>query len=249
MTGLSVNTGKLRQGSCSEPGCQNIIDATGKPGPMPKRCPNCKAVAERGRGSRQGKAKPPAMPRRKYQPGPVEGTQLTLLSYDETNTSYGWFKCSCRRKVRKRMAYVFVGYPGEQQKHDRTTHCGGPAHPDKRLTGDPIYNTAHKRMDREFGPAKSHPCAVCGVAGTAQWSYMWSSSDPKVQEAGKDKGRVYSINGGDYAPMCKEPCHGNWDRANQAISEGLPKDKPRLVNVVLAEIGYFEQLKAKETTA
>lgn len=168
-----------------------------------------------------------------------------MLSYDETNTVYGWFRCSCRRTVRKQLRYVFNGYAGKQ-KGDRTTTCGGPAHEDKRVAADPTYRTAHGRLDRAFGLAKTHACTVCGATGKAQWSYLWSSSEPRLQQAGKDKGRTFSLDGDDYSPMCKEPCHGNWDRANRKLLEGLPKASVSLVHIALSEVGYLDGLRVKE---
>lgn len=181
--------------------------------------------------------------RRKYSPGPVDGTELTLVEYDESDTIYGWFDCSCGERKRIRNRYVFVGYPAADQKHDRAINCGGPAHPDKRSTTNPAYRTVHVRLNKRHGPASTLPCGRCGEVGKGQWAYLWSSSTPQVQAEGlKDAGLVYSVDGEDYAVLCQEPCHGEWDRANRKVLAGLPKGAPSLVHVAMNEVGYFDGL-------
>ena len=200
---------KERHGTCQDCG-SNVPVPLGAPGPLPKRCKSCKAEFERTRESRKGRPKPSRPRRRKYAPGPVEGTELTFLSYDEANTNYGSFSCSCGNEKRIRLRYVFVGYPGKQ-KHDRTTTCGGSSHRDKRLVEKPSIWGAHKRVTKARGKASEHPCAICGaVTEHNQWAYRHSSYDPLVQDSGKDKGQVYSDSLDDYWSLCKRH-HRQWD--------------------------------------
>lgn len=190
------------------------------------------------------------MPKRKYVPGPVEGTSLSLRAYDEDDTNYGLFDCACGGERRARLRYVYVGYPAKRQKHDRTTNCGDRAkHPDKRSllakTGrdDVRYKTAHDRLTSRYG---NLPCSLCG-APEAEWSYLWTSDAPKVQPEGlKDAGLVYSVDGTDYSPMCRTECHPRWERACKQVREGLPKGSPSLVHVALKEVGYLDHLTEME---
>lgn len=180
-------------------------------------------------------------PPRRYRPGPVEGTELTLLRYDEERTGYGYFACSCGNEKRIRLRYVFVGYPAKGQQHNRTMTCGDKTkHTDKRDKGeDVLYKTAHDRLTRRHGRL---PCVMCGKP-KAEWSYLWSAAVPKVQPEGfKDAGLVYSIDGNDYAPMCRAGCHPKWEAASKAILDRAPKGAASLVHVALKEVGYFDHL-------
>lgn len=199
---------KERQGTCE--GCQRKISAKGS-GPLPSVCQDCKAERHRQRSRERHKATyKPRQRERRYQPGPVEGTELTFLGYDEENTDYGFFSCSCGNEKRVRLRYVFVGYPGKQ-KHDRSTTCGAASHRDKRMVEKPSIRGAHKRVTKARGSACEHPCAVCGaVTDNNQWAYRHSSYDPLVQDSGKDKGQVYSDSLDDYWSLCKRH-HAQWD--------------------------------------
>lgn len=186
------------------------------------------------------------MPEREYAPGPVKGTLLSLRAYDEDDTKYGFFDCACGGERRARLRYVYVGYPARDQRHDRTTNCGDrEKHSDKRSllarTGrdDVLYKTAHDRLTRLHG---KRPCARCG-SEEAEWAYLWSSDDPRIQPEGfKDAGLVYSVDGADYAPLCRESCHGRWDAASKAILRGAPRGAVSLVHVAMKQAGRFDAL-------
>lgn len=234
-----------RQGACSD--CPATITVpAGKRGPLPKRCPECKAVFERHRPSRRGKPKPkPKKARvRKYQPGPVDGTCLTLLRYDESNTAYGFFACECGNEKRIQLRYVFQGYPAAAQRHDRAKTCGDPSqHVDKRHKGEDIaYSTAHHRLVDLYGSALTLPCGKCRDIGDGQWAYLWSSEAPKVQPEGvKDAGLIYSADGSDYTVLCRS-CHSHWDKASSALLKGAPKGTVSGIHVALKAVGYLDNL-------
>lgn len=65
------------------------------------------------------------------------------------------------------------------------------------------YLEAHDRLAERFGGASSYLC-VCGKQAE-HWAYQHSGT-PVVDE----KERVYSLDPGDYAPMCRS-CHFKMD--------------------------------------
>lgn len=200
---------KERRSTCID--CKTLILA--KPfGPLPTTCGECKTERRRQRAREHHRATYKPRPRkRRYKPGPVPGSELSLLRYDEGSTDYGFFSCSCGKEKRIRLRYVFVGYPGKQA-HDRATTCGDAStHRDKRSVEKPSIRGAHKRVTKARGPASEHPCVICGVVSSNnQWAYRHSSYDPLLQATGKDKGQVYSLSTDDYWALCRRH-HARWD--------------------------------------
>jgi hypothetical protein len=74
------------------------------------------------------------------------------------------------------------------------------------------YSAAHQAVRKEFGPASSHVCVLCG--GQAKdWGYMGDGeSDPCAAQA--PRGQWYSTDVTQYRPLCR-PCHGQLDRTGR----------------------------------
>ena len=69
------------------------------------------------------------------------------------------------------------------------------------------YNPAHDRVRYLHGSASTWDCAFqCGKQAQ-QWAYL---HDAEVEYT-DNRGRVYSLNPYDYAPMCI-PCHRQFDK-------------------------------------
>lgn len=69
------------------------------------------------------------------------------------------------------------------------------------------YMGTHNRIRRERGSAENYSCAACGKQAM-EWAYS-NSSPAEVVDA---RGRRYSRNLDDYAPMCFR-CHRLHDKA------------------------------------
>lgn len=72
------------------------------------------------------------------------------------------------------------------------------------------YYSAHDRVERARGLAKTHRCVGCGGQGR-EWSYNYDDPDELFDE----KSRPYSLSPSFYSPRCV-PCHRNFDRAVRA---------------------------------
>lgn len=147
--------------------------------------------------------------RRKWPLGSVDGTALTLLMHDASNSLYGWFLCDCGNLKRMQNRYAF----GTSKGLTQTTTCSDmTAHPVLLLRAGGTVKTAHARVKRERGPAREHPCAICArVTESNEWAYRHSSLDPIEQRTGKDAGQLFSLDPADYWCLCK-PHHAQWDR-------------------------------------
>ena len=197
----------------------------------------------RERWQREIEARPtePVKPRRryvraKYAPGSTYGA-LTLLAYAGTRhkNSDGLFACACGDIVVKRIAYVVEGLIED---------CADSERHHKRRQALPTYNTVHRRLVRDFGAAREHPCARCGrVSEHAQWSFRYGSYDVNADHHGPDKGRLYSTDPGDYWPLCKG-CHARFDGTYRRIRIG---DLPSLPHVAL-QLAYLPALNVEGAT-
>lgn len=83
--------------------------------------------------------------------------------------------------------------------------------------GDDIsYNTAHKRVRRARGRAKTHLCVGCGEAA-AEWSYNHTDPDERTEPVHRPTGILwfaYSPDPSQYSPRCK-PCHQRFDLGHE----------------------------------
>lgn len=84
--------------------------------------------------------------------------------------------------------------------------CGPDHH---AWVSEPAYRTVHTRLDRDFGPASTHPCAVC--AGRAdQWSYDHNDPDERIGVVTGGFEVPYSIKPEHYRALC-HACHRRVD--------------------------------------
>lgn len=71
------------------------------------------------------------------------------------------------------------------------------------------YYSAHRRVDRDRGRAKTHACVDCG--GRAEERSYDHRDD---QELTDPRGRRYSLDSQHYSPRCRT-CHGAFDSARR----------------------------------
>jgi hypothetical protein len=76
------------------------------------------------------------------------------------------------------------------------------------------YATAHRMVASVKGPARTHPCAICGRRAH-QWAYVG-------QRVGGER-MPYSTEPGDYDPMCRR-CHQAYDRTLIRVLDRHPGD-------------------------
>lgn len=75
----------------------------------------------------------------------------------------------------------------------------------------PSYRAIHMRVTRLYGPAKKHPCQLCG-APARQWAYDGQDPTPLTE---RDRHRptmtrIYSADPDHYLPLCIR-CHRAYD--------------------------------------
>lgn len=98
----------------------------------------------------------------------------------------------------------------------RSMSINGKREASSRWKGDRVsYSTAHRRVYSQRGPAREHPCLVCGGEATS-WAYRGDSPKELTEDRGPKAliKRVvrYSPDPDDYDPMCWS-CHVRKDLA------------------------------------
>lgn len=93
------------------------------------------------------------------------------------------------------------------------------------------YKTAHRQVRDARGKASEHPCYKCGKPAK-DWAYQYpeTSSPPPTDP----KGRPYSGDVMDYAPMCFG-CHVTFDRSKEQRLRDIVADNARRSSAALAE--------------
>jgi hypothetical protein len=88
----------------------------------------------------------------------------------------------------------------------------GESHP--HWTGDAVtYAAAHTRLRKERGKASEHLCVDCGKRA-AEWSYIGSASDERVEVDRRGKRLPFSADPKYYAPRCHS-CHVLFDKRRE----------------------------------
>lgn len=90
------------------------------------------------------------------------------------------------------------------------------------------YGSAHDRVRKARGHARTHLCVTCGGSAT-DWALKKDAPTRRIAQAGPSAGYPFSPNPGDYQPMCRS-CHGSYDR-------DVPwRPKPRVVRGITRKI-------------
>lgn len=134
--------------------------------------------------------------------------QLVVIDYapGDSNGSRVEVQCDCGN--RKVLAL-------RNLRSGATTHCADrKSHPHYPV--DCEISTAHGRVVRTYGPASSHPCALCGKPGF-DWSYRQNSPTERSQLTGRDRGQVFSVDPEDYWVLCRAH-HSRFDAAHARVS-------------------------------
>lgn len=156
-----------------------------------------------------------------------DDTTLTLLAHipaDQRTGTYVLVRCDCGNNRELQLRYV---------ASRRTRNCSDRTrHRDSRKVTDPSYSTIHQQLTKTWGTAKALPCAFCAHVGEGnQWSYRYSSYEARSALGNKkDRGRVFSVDLGDYWVLCRSH-HQRFDRRHRAT---VPSGQLSLAHIALA---------------
>lgn len=103
--------------------------------------------------------------------------------------------------------------------YSRLMYSGGLGTPEihpHKPEGIRGYNSSHRAIYRERGPAQEHFCVVC--LGPAKHWALRKDAETVVDNHSYEKGKVYSLNPYDYDPMCVSH-HFKYDREHGLRAE------------------------------
>lgn len=151
------------------------------------------------------------MANRRTAPGDRFG-KLVVIGYRERDTNGSRVEVECDCGNRKVLAL-------RNLRSGATTDCADRSkHPNPRALDDCQINTWHKRLVTEYGPARTHPCAFCGVITDGNvWAYRHSSSEARSQLVGKDRGQVFAPGLEHYFVLCRSH-HHRFDEAHRNVA-------------------------------
>lgn len=81
--------------------------------------------------------------------------------------------------------------------------------PGRRTQQEVGYSGQHTRLRRALGPAKDHPCTMCGQQAR-EWAYKGGHPTERVGHHGESV-MAYALTLDAYMPLCR-PCHVTHDR-------------------------------------
>jgi hypothetical protein len=173
-------------------------------GPIPQRCPFCKALHDSdrvvaARRKRNDRAQGEVFPGQRF-------GRLTVISEVERRGGHRMYLCECTDRNR------IVVRKSELIRRTRSCGC---------TSGRPItnpeggYARAHARVRAARGPASSHECEDCSH-NADHWSWMGGCKDVhlSVTKSG-DPGMPFCYHTEHYHPRCRD-CHERYDRLLRA---------------------------------
>lgn len=122
--------------------------------------------------------------------------------------TYWLCRCTCG-EVREVLALQLTSGGTVSCGCYRSELLGGLSHDRRR--DDIRYYSAHRRVVRQRGSAKSHRCVDC-TETAVDWSYDHTDPDALAD----DRGRPYSVKPEHYSPRCR-PCHRAFDKEARLI--------------------------------
>ena len=148
---------------------------------------------------RYGTPTPEHKPRQGDLVGRRYGT-LTVAAYE----GGGDWRCECD------CGGVRVCQAGALNRTGNAATCGDRAvHSRAESAG---YTAAHRRMDSDYGKAKTHACVDCGGAAK-DWSYDHEDTDELLAYGLSVNPIAYSLKPEHYQPRCKS-CHTKFDNGH-----------------------------------
>lgn len=196
--------------------CPNPIERTGKRGPAPRFCDDCKRVKRNQQARDRYVKKSPDSTRpgaQKYRPGWTSSNgQLTLVRRIAGEKDRAWFECACGGVAKVlHIRNVVTGV---------TQNCAEREwHTDPRMkTGKVLYKLAHTHAARVLGKARDLVCVDTGKPA-AELSYRGWCDQEQTEPMHSDyaPGAIYCEHPEHYHPRTIA-AHRQYDRIMRQFS-------------------------------